>query len=138
MKIRRLNQKRAKNKSKQRWLQQKVRICNSSTSYSYITIITSNPCRHWKLSLFKNENFTYELFNSCKHFIRLIGLSSARLKRHFEVAIFIFLKNKQGIYACVVLNFHPGLQEMSIIWKIWSLHLGLKFHLGLAKPSSNF
>ena len=29
MKVRRLNQKRAKNKSKQRWLQQKVEFCNS-------------------------------------------------------------------------------------------------------------
>ena len=37
--------------------------------------------------------FTYELLsNSCKHFIKLISLSSVHLKRACEVAIFIFKK----------------------------------------------
>ena len=50
-----------------------------------------------------------------------------------------FLKKiKQGICACVVSNFHPGLEKMSITWKIWDFHSGLRFHLGLAKPSWNF
>ena len=62
-------------------------------------------------SIFKNENFTYELSNSCKHFIRLLGLPSVHLKHACEVAIFIFQKNKQGIRACVVSNFHPGLEK---------------------------
>ena len=49
-----------------------------------------------------------------------------------------FLKCKQGIHVCVVSNFHPGLEKMSIIWKFWNFHPRLKFHLGLAKPSWNF
>ena len=36
--------------------------------------------------------FNYEASNSCKHFIRLISLSSVHLKRAREVTIFIFKK----------------------------------------------
>ena len=39
---------------------------------------------------------------------------------------------------CVASRFDPGLEKMSIIWKIWNFHRGLKFHLGLAEPSLNF
>ena len=39
-----------KNQNKDGCSQQKVEICNSSISYCYITIITSNPCTNWKLS----------------------------------------------------------------------------------------
>ena len=49
-----------------------------------------------------------------------------------------FLKNEHGIWTCVVSNFHPELEKMSIIWEIWNFHCGLKFYLGLAKPSWNF
>ena len=77
----------------------------------YIIIITLNPCSHWKLSVFKNEVFTYELSNSCKHSIRIIGLSSIHLKHPCQVAI--FFKNYQGIHACLVSDFHPRL------WKCW-------------------
>ena len=49
-----------------------------------------------------------------------------------------FLKIEDGIWTCVVSNFHPGLEKMSIIWKIWNFHRGLKLNLGLAKPSWNF
>ena len=44
---------------------------------------------------------------SCKHLIRLLSLISVHLKRACEVTIFISLKNKQGIRACVVSIFHP-------------------------------
>ena len=44
----------------------------------------------------------------------------------------LLFENKEGIYACVVRSFHPGLEKMSSIWKIWY------FHLRLAKPSLNF
>ena len=47
---------------------------------------------HWKLSIFKNENLTYELLSFCKYFIRLKNLSSIHVKCVCEVAI--FLKNK--------------------------------------------
>ena len=30
-----------------------------------------------------------------------------------------YFENKQGIRACVVPNFHPGREKMSIIWKLW-------------------
>ena len=56
------------------------------------------------------------------------------LKRTCEVAIFsffFFFENKQGICACVVPNFHPGLKKMPIIWKIWTFHPGLKFYKGV-------
>ena len=36
-----------------------------------------------------HECFTYELSNPCKHFIRLISLSSVHLKCSCEVATFI-------------------------------------------------
>ena len=49
-----------------------------------------------------------------------------------------FLENKQGIHVCVASHFHAGLEKMSIICKIWNFHPGLKFHIGLAKPSWNF
>ena len=49
--------------------------------------------------------------------------------------IFIFFENKQGICMCVVSNFHPGLEKMLIIRKIWDFHPWLKFYLGLAKPN---
>ena len=39
---------------------------------------------------------TYELSDSCKHFIRSISLSSVHLKRACEVAIFIFKKINMG------------------------------------------
>ena len=48
------------------------------------------------------------------------------------------LKSKQGIWPCVVSNFHLRLEKMMIIWKIWNFLPGLKFDLGLAKPSWNF
>ena len=48
-----------------------------------------------------------ELWNSCKHFIRLISLSSVHLKRACEVVIFIFFLNKQGMRACTVSKFYP-------------------------------
>ena len=67
-----------------------------------------------------------------------INLPSFHLKSACEVTVIVFLKNKQGIRACVLSNFHPGLEKMPIIWKIWNFHPGLKFHLGLAKPSWNF
>ena len=46
-----------------------------------------------------------------------------------------FLKKKQGICMCVVSNFHPGLEKILIIRKIWDFHPWLKFYLGLAKPN---
>ena len=49
-----------------------------------------------------------------------------------------YFLNKQGIQVCVVSNFYPGWEKISIIWKIWNFHPVLKFHLGLAKPSWNF
>ena len=49
--------------------------------------------------------------SSCKHSIRIIGLSSIHLKRSCQVAI--FLKKYQGIHACLVSDFHPRL------WKCW-------------------
>ena len=49
-----------------------------------------------------------------------------------------YFLNKQGIQVCVVSNFYPGWEKMSIMWKIWNFHPVLKFHLGLAKPSWNF
>ena len=61
------------------------------------------------LSAFESQFMnSMEHLNSCKH------LSSAHLKRACEVAIFIFFENKQGIPACVVPNFHPGLEKTSI------------------------
>ena len=59
-----------------------------------------------------------DILHSCKHFMRLINLPSFYLKSVCEVAILIFKKNKQGIHACIVSNFYPGLEKMSIIWKI--------------------
>ena len=60
----------------------------------------------------------------------------------FETCLWIghlyFLKNKQGICTCIVLAFLPGLEKMSIIWKIWNFHPWLKIHLGLAEPSRKF
>ena len=53
--------------------------------------------------------------------------------RHFYA-----FENKLGIRACVVTNFHPRMEKMSIIWKIWTIRPVLKFHLGLAKPSWKF
>ena len=69
-----------KNQNKDGCSQQKVEICNSSISYCYITIITSNPCTNWKLSTLKNKNFAHKLLNSCKHFIILLSLSTVHLK----------------------------------------------------------
>ena len=59
----------------------------------------------------------------------------------FETCLWIrlcYFLNKQGIQVCVVSNFYPGWEKISIIWKIWNFHPVLKFHLGLAKPSWNF
>ena len=76
----------------------------------------------WTVKTFyKIDNFLISPFETC------LG------SRHLY-----FLKYKQGIHVCVVSNFHPGLEKMSIIWKFWNFHPGLKFHLGLAKPSWNF
>ena len=58
-----------------------------------------------------------EFLNSYKYFVRLICLSSIHLKRACEVAIFTFFVNKQGICACVVLNFHPGLRKIRLYGK---------------------
>ena len=44
MKVRRLNQNRAQNKSKQRWLQQELKF--ATLQQVHITIITSNPWSH--------------------------------------------------------------------------------------------
>ena len=63
----------------------------------YITIVTTNPCSQWKLLIFQNENFTYELLSSGIDFLRLESLSLFHLKRDCEVAVFIFKKKKQGI-----------------------------------------
>ena len=49
-----------------------------------------------------------------------------------------FLKNKQRINACVVSNFYPGLEKISIIRQIWNFHPGLKFHLGLTQLQCYF
>ena len=49
-----------------------------------------------------------------------------------------FFEDKQGIFACALSNFHPGLEKMSIIWKVWYFHPWLKVNLGLSKPSWNF
>ena len=96
--------------------------------YIYI-IITSNPWSHWKLSVFKNEIFTYELSNSCKHSIRIIGLSSIHLKRPCQVAI--FLKKYQGIHACLVSDFHPRLWKCWLYAKFWIFISGWNFISGL-------
>ena len=51
------------------------------------------------------------------------------------------LEKKQGVHTCVVPNFHPGLEKMSIFMenKEFSSRVSrLKFHLGLTKPSWNF
>ena len=32
------------------------------------------------------------------------------------------VKDKQWICTCVVSNFHPGLEKLSIMWKIWNFH----------------
>ena len=74
-----------------------------------------------------------EFLNICKHFIWLISLPSVHMKNACEVASSFFLKiNKE--FACVS-NFHPGLEKMLIIRKIWDFHPWLKFYLGLAKPN---
>ena len=55
----------------------------------------------------KQNSPNYKLL-FCKHLIRLLILTSVHLERACEVTIFIFLKNKQRIRACVVSNFHPA------------------------------
>ena len=80
-----------------------------------LAAITSNFYGHWKLLIFKNENSKYGLSNSCKHFIRLISLSSVYLERPLEVAMFVFFRNKQGIHAYIVSNFHLGWKNVDNI-----------------------
>ena len=80
-----------------------------------LAAITSNFCGHWKLLIFKNENSKYGLSSSCKHFIRLISLSSVYLERPLEVAMFVFFRNKQGIHAYIVSNFHLGWKNVDNI-----------------------
>ena len=90
IKVRRIIWKRGKtNQIKDGCSQQKVEITNSSIIQCYFTIITSNACSHWKVPIFKNENFTFDryvlyfpwnsmkLLNSCKHFMRLVSLWNA-------------------------------------------------------------
>ena len=77
------------------------------------------------------------LLNFRKHFMRLVSLWFVHLKRACEPPS-LFLQNNQGIRACVVPNFHPGLKKMSIIWKVWNFYSRLKFHHSLDKLSWNF
>ena len=72
------------------------------------------------------------------HNIKLISLFISPFETCLGSRCLYFFKYRQGIHVCVVSNFHPRLKKMSIIWKIWNFHPGLKFHLGLAKPSWNF
>ena len=72
-----------------------------------------------------------EHLNSCKR------LSSVHLKRACEGAVFIYLKiNSSLCLRGIKISFRVG--KVSIIKRIWSVHHGLKFHLGLAKPCWNF
>ena len=71
---------------------------------------------HYQYSRMRILHITF--FNSCQHFIKLmfvIGPFKTFLWSHH----LYFLKNKQGICACVVSNFHPWFNS----------------HRGLAKPS---
>ena len=86
MKVRRLNRKCGKSKSKLRWLQ--------STKVKFVILQQVNVLSLLLLQIFAaienyqySENFTYELSNSCKHFIRSISLPSVHLK---QAAIFNF------------------------------------------------
>ena len=73
---------------------------------------------------------TYELPNSCKHFIRSISLSSVHLKRACEVTIFIFKKINMEFTSAKYQNFIQIVKNVD-----YMENSGLKFHLGLAKPS---
>ena len=131
MKVWRLNRKR--DKRKQWWLQSTKSFQKSLYLKTFLTLSHNLTLSEFE-SRFLNS---MQLLNSCKHYMRLISLSSVHLKRACEVAIFIFLKiNKE--FAHVVSSFHPGLENMSIIWKIWNSDPRLKFHHDLAKPSWNF
>ena len=75
MKVRRLNRKRAKKKDD----------C-SQQKFKFVILQQANVISLLLLRVLEK----YELSNSCKHFIRLIILSSVHLKPAREVAIFIF------------------------------------------------
>ena len=89
----------------------------------------------WSVRIIYQSKINWLILNSCKHLMRLVSFQDLTCLWSRNL---YFLKNKQGIRACVVSNFHPGLEKLSIIWEIWNFHPGLKFHLGLAKPSWNF
>ena len=81
--------------------------------------------------------------------IRTLHMNCAILVRFYKIHRFVIgpfetclwsrhlylFKNKHGLHSCTVSNFHPGLEKMLIIWKMWNFHPGLKLHLGLAKLS---
>ena len=130
MKLRKLNQERAKNKSKKDGCNKKLKfvILNILLFLIYHYYFKSlHPLRTISIQgwdFYLMNWWTDELPNSCKHFIRLIGLSSVHLKHPCEVTI--FLKKYQGIHACLVSDFHSVLEKMSIIWKILGFHPRLK------------
>ena len=91
------------------------------------------------LAVIKNYQYSkmkillINFLNSFKYFVRLISLSWVIFKRICEMTVFIslFFKNKQGVRACVLSNFHPRLKKMLIVWKISNFHPELKLHLGI-------
>ena len=94
---------------------------------SWKNVLLTKKTVNLTLSAFDSQFLNFiELLNSCKHFIRLINLSSVHLKYAFEASSLFFLKVNQEFLS------HVGKMGM---WKIWCFHPGLKFHLGLAKPS---
>ena len=78
---------------------------------------------------------------SCKHFkIDWWVWHRSILKRACEVVVFMFLKINKGFASWIEFrirqniesSFHPGLEKITIIRKIWNSHVGLD------KPSRNF
>ena len=92
----------------------------------------------WSARMICESKINWLSLNSCKHLMRLLSLVIGLFETCLWSRNLYFLKDKQGIRACIVSNFHPGLEKLSIIWKIWNFLTGLKFYPSIAKPSLNF
>ena len=118
-------------------------------NYQYSTSELRIIIQYWKLSIFNIEEFyicsvriIYSMeLDGTFEFLQTFYELGKLVIRPFETCLWnchhYYLKISKEL-AHGLSNFHPGLEKMSIIWKIWNFYPGLKFHFGLAIPSWNF
>ena len=140
MKVRKLNRKPGKSKSKQRWLQSikrwNLKFFNKlMLSLLFLQILAAS---HWLcFCQGLSRNFWISYLGTFKFLLIFYKINKFVISL-FETCLwsqhFYFITRNSRMCS----SYHSGLVKMSIIRKIWDFHPRLKFLLGLAQPSWNF